>query len=73
MTKYQDFKNEVKRSWKLRNAKVGPVIVGAMGMMTKNLTEILITIPGNIITNKLQLEAVRGSVTIVKRVLDTKL
>ena len=37
MTKYQDLKNEVKRSRKLKNAKVGPVIVGAMGMMKKNL------------------------------------
>ena len=44
MIKYQDLKNEVKRSWKLKNPKVVPVIVGAMGMMTKNLTEILKTI-----------------------------
>ena len=43
MTKYQDLKNEVKRFWKLNNAKVVPVIVGASGMMTKNLTEILNT------------------------------
>ena len=50
MTKYQDLKNEVKRSWKLKNAKVVPVIAGATGMMTNNLTEILKTIPGNIIT-----------------------
>ena len=27
MIKYQDLKNEVKRSWKLKNAKVVPVIV----------------------------------------------
>ena len=66
MTKYQDPKHEVKRSWKLKNAKVVPV-------MTKNLTGILKTIPGNITTNKLQLEAVRGSVTILKRTLGTKL
>ena len=73
MTKYQDLKNEVKRSWKLKNAKVVPVILGASGMMTKNLTEIFKTTPGNIITNELQLEAVRGSVTILKRALGTKL
>ena len=30
-------------------------------MMTKNLTEILKTISGNMISNKLQLAAVRGS------------
>ena len=73
MTKYQDLKNEVNRSWKLKNAKVVPVIVGAMGMMTKNLTEILKTIPENIITNKLQLETVWVSAMILKRALDAKL
>ena len=65
MTKYQGINYEVKRSWKLKNAKVVPVMVGAMGMTTKNLTEILKFIPGNITTNELQLEAVRGSVTIL--------
>ena len=73
MTKYQDLKNEVKISWKLKNAKAVPVIAGAAGMMTKNLMEILKTIPGNIPTNELQLEAVRGSVMILKKALDIKL
>ena len=73
MTKYQDLKNEVKRSWKLKSAKIVPVIIGATRMIKKNLTKILQTIPGNITTNELQLEAVRGSVTILKRALGTKL
>ena len=55
----------MKRSWKLKNAKVVPVIM-------KNLTEILKTIPRNITTNELQLEAVLCSVTILKRALGTK-
>ena len=74
MTKYQDLKHEVKRSWKLKNAKVVPVMTkNLIEMMTKNLTKILKTIPGNITTNELQLEAVPGSVTIPKRALGTKL
>ena len=72
MTKYQDLKNEVKRSWKLKRSKIVPVIVGATRMI-KNLTEVLKTIPGNITTNKLQLEAVRSSMTILKRALRSKL
>ena len=40
MTKYQHLKHEVKRSWKLNNAKVVPMIGGALGMMTKNLRDI---------------------------------
>ena len=38
-----------------------------------DLTEILKTIPGKIIANELQLEAVRGSVTILKTALIPKL
>ena len=41
MTKHQDLKNEVRRPWKLKNAKVVPVIAGPTGMMIKNFTEIL--------------------------------
>ena len=73
MTKYQDLRNEVKKSWKLESAKIVQVIIGATGIIKKNHMEILKTIPGNITTNKLQLEAVRGSVTILKRALGTKL
>ena len=71
MTKYQDIKNEIKRSWKLKSIKSAAVIIGATGII-KNLTEILKTILGNITTNELQPEAVQGSVTIVKRALGIK-
>ena len=60
MSKYQHLKNEMKRSWKLKSAKIVPVIIGVMGLIKKNLTKILQTIPGNITTNKLQLEALFG-------------
>ena len=74
MAKYQDFNNEVKRSWKLKNAKVVPVMTKNLtGMMTKNLTELLKTIPGNITANELQLKPVLGSVMILMRALSTKL
>ena len=52
MTKYQDLKNEVKRTWKLKKAKIVPVIVGATGMMKKTLTECLKIILGNITPNE---------------------
>ena len=41
MTKYQDLKNEVKRSWNPKSARIVPVIIGTTEMMKKNLTEIL--------------------------------
>ena len=39
MTKYQDLKNEVKRTWKLKKAEIIPVIVGATGTIKKTLIE----------------------------------
>ena len=54
LTKYQDLKNEVKRTWKLKKAEIVPVIVGAKRMIKKTLTEYLKTILGNITTNELQ-------------------
>ena len=68
MTKYQDLKPEVKRSWKLKNAKIVPVMMkNLIGIMKKNLTELWKIIPGNITTNELKLDAVLGSVTILKK------
>ena len=34
--KYQDLKREVKRMWNMRSVIVVPVIVGALGSITKN-------------------------------------
>ena len=39
MTKYQDLKNEIKRTWKLKKVEIVPVRVGATGMIKKTLTE----------------------------------
>ena len=56
MTKYQDLKNEIKRSWKMKSVEIVPtVITGETGIIKKNHTEILKTILGNITTNELQL------------------
>ena len=33
--KYQDLKREIKRLWKLKKVEVVPVVMGALGYMTK--------------------------------------
>ena len=38
LTKYQDLKNEVKISWNLKSAEIVTVIIGATGIIKKNLT-----------------------------------
>ena len=44
----------------MKSVKIAPVIIGATGMIQKNLTEILNTIPRNITANQLQLEGSPG-------------
>ena len=70
--KYPDLIIDVKRTWKLKSAVIVPVIVVTIGMMKKNVTWILKTIPGNIMTNDLQLEAAQGLVTMLKKSIRTK-
>ena len=57
----------------MKKAEIVPVMVGATGMIKKTLTEYLKIIPGNITPNELQVEALRGSVKILKRALGTRL
>ena len=53
----------------MKKAEIVPVMVGATGMKKKTLAEYLKIILGNITTNELQVEDVRGSVKILKRAL----
>ena len=73
MTKHQDLKNEVKRTWKLKKAEIIPVIVGATGMMKKTLTEDLKIIFGNITPNEQQVEAIRDFSEDSEKSLGTRL
>ena len=57
----------------MKKAEIVPVIVGASGMIKKTLTECSKIIMGNITTNELQVEAVKGSVKILKRALGMRL
>ena len=68
--KYQDLKREIKRLWELRYAKVVPVVIGALGSVTKDLecwTEKM-----DIVTEVgvLQKTALLGTARILRKVLE---
>ena len=69
ITKYQDLKNDLRRTWQLKEADVIPVVVGATGMVKRNLGKYLKSIPGEPSVYEIQIAAVRGSVSILKRAL----
>ena len=57
----------------LGSAGIEPVMIRTTEMTKEEEEDILNTIPGNITTNELQLEADRSSIMILKRALGTKL
>ena len=71
VTKYQDLKNALKEEWELNEILVVPVIVGATGIMKDNLQRYLDNIPGKPNKYQVQVSAIRGTVTLLKRALGT--
>ena len=67
--KYQPLMEDLRNSWKLRKIEIVPVIVGATGLVKKNLSELCDKIPGKPAVSELQISALLGSKTIIKRTL----
>ena len=68
--KYQDLKREIKRIWNLRNVIVVPVIVGALGSITKKLGEWIKKLDISITIELLQKTTILGTARILRKVLD---
>ena len=69
ITKYQDLKNDLRTTWSLKNIDIIPVVVGATGLIKKNLNSYLEAIPGRPKAQEVQIAAIKGTVTILKRAL----
>ena len=67
ITKYQDLKIEVERLWE-RKATVVPVVIGALGAISRDLTKHLNTLGLDKITpNQLQKAALQGTAHILRK------
>ena len=69
VTKYQDLKHALRECWNLKDIDVIPVIIGATGVMKDNLQGYLDAIPGQPKKHEVQIAAIRGTVSILKRAL----
>lgn len=69
LTKYEDLKNDLRRTWSLREIDIIPVVVGATGLIKNNLKHYLNSIPGNPSLHEVQLGAIKGTISILKRAL----
>ena len=61
----------MKDEWELKEISVIPVIVGATGIMKDNLQIYLDNIPGKPDKYQVQVAALRGTVSLLKRALGT--
>ena len=70
MTKYQDLAHEMKRLWQLKSVKVIPVVVGALGRISKKL-EVYVKEGGiEVIVDVLQKVALLGTARMLRQVFE---
>jgi len=68
LSKYQDLENEVSRMWKGRT-KIVPVIIGALGTITKGLDKNLRLLPYHVLAIELQRNTLINTAHIIGKVL----
>ena len=69
VNKYTDFRNILKREWRLDDVVLIPVIMGVTGIYHKKLNNLVDSIWGEVDMEKVQGEVVKSSVNILKRAL----
>jgi len=66
--KYKDLTTEIQRMWNV-NTKVIPVIIGAIGTISKSFRKYVSNIPGKHEVNELQKTVILGTAHILRKVL----
>ena len=66
--KYKDLTIEIKRMWKVRTSVI-PVIIGAIGTISKTFRKYISNIPVNHEVKELQKTAILGTAHILRKVL----
>ena len=69
LNKYQDLKNDLRTTWELDSIEIIPVVIGATGLVKTSLLEYLKRIPGSPSVEEVQLNALKGTISIIKRAL----
>ena len=69
ITKYKDLEIEMKRMWNVKETQTVPVVVGALGVVSKELNNHISKIPGNVNTDELQKITLLGTSHILRKTL----
>ena len=68
--KYQDLKRELIRIWKLKKVQVVPVVVGALGCISKKFEKWMETLEINVGVSTIQKTALLGTARILRKVME---
>ena len=68
--KYQDLKREIAKIWKMKEVKVVPIVVGALGSVSRSLGKWIDKLGIKIKTEFLQKTALLGTARILRKVLE---
>ena len=72
VNKYQELQSDLRETWDLQEIDILPVVVGATGLLKTNSKEYLTSIPGRPTSAEVQINAIKGSIKILKRALGQK-
>ena len=67
--KYQDLKREIRRLWKLKKVEVVPVVIGALGSVTKGFDRWIEKLGITFSVGVVQKTALLGTARILRKVL----
>ena len=73
IVKYQDLKNDIADTYDLQPVDIIPIVIGATGLMKKNLQKYLELVPAKLTSLELQIEVIRETVSLLKRALGCRL
>ena len=68
--KYQNLKKELKRLWSLKKVEVVPVVIGALGCISKGFSGWMETLGIKLDVGMLQKSVLLGTARILRKVLD---
>ena len=69
---YCDLKYEIARMWRVKDVEVIPVVIGALGTVTKQFEKWIQKLDLEITVEMLQKPCLLGTVRIIRKVLDMK-
>ena len=71
-TNYSELKYEIAKIWKMRKVEVIPVVIGALGTVTKHFEKWIEKLDLDLTIEALQKACLLGTARIIRKVLDMK-